>query len=353
MRGRYRLTAAGFVGVLVGPGVRFVLRPKIPRANLHLLLDPDAPPDDSSDQSTPEPGSDALNFLAGRLADTLNCQVRAGLSRGYVERADHQAYLQGRLDLAAQLRDPAALRDRFHVVRDDFTTDRPIHRLPKAIAERILHSPHLSPTTRARLRAALNGYADVSAIMPDRSALEAVADPDRPLVDLCQMIVNGLQPGEASGSMSTPGFLIDLGWVFERYVERTVRAAVPDVAAQTAFRYHGPVPPDQPDLIGRPDAVVRQAGRAVCAIDAKWKQLAGPPPAADVHQALAYAVGLGCRDVRLVYPGRRSIAWRYDLSESGVRLTVHTLRVVGRKVACERSARRFGRELRDFAGFSL
>ena len=82
-----------------------------------------------------------------------------------------------------------------------------------------------------------------------------------------------------------------------------------------------------------------------CAIDAKWKRLDGPPPAADVHQALAYAVGLGCRDVRLVYPGRRSAAWRYDLTEGDVTLTVHTLRVVGPRAACERSARRLGRAL--------
>jgi hypothetical protein len=114
---------------------------------------------------------------------------------------------------------------------------------------------------------------------------------------------------------------------------------------QREFCYHAPVPAGQPPLTGRPDFVLRRDGTAVCVLDAKWKALDGPPPAADVHQALAYATGLGCRDVRLVYPGRRGAAWRYDLTESDVTLTIHTLRVVGPREKCERSARNLGRKI--------
>lgn len=340
--GRYRLTAGGFVGVLHAPGVRFVLRPKVPRANLCHLLDPDAPPDCVLDPAVAEPGADALDFLARRLAAGMRARAAAGLSCGYVEHTDQQAFLRGRLDVAAQLREPPTSRDCFHVTRDEFTADLPVHQVPKATAEGVLASPHLSPGARALLRDALAGYADVSSAPAD---FDRLPDADRPFLDLCRLVAGALRPGEAGGPTLGPGFLIDLERVFERYVERVVRAAAPDVAAQTEFRYHGPVPPGQPTLTGRPDAVVYQGGRVRCAIDAKWKRLDGPPPAADVHQALAYAVGLGCRDVRLVYPGRRSGAWRYELNEGDVALTVHTLRVVGPREACERSARRLGRAL--------
>jgi 5-methylcytosine-specific restriction enzyme subunit McrC len=341
--GRYRITTGGFVGVLQSPTVRFVLRPKVPRANLYHLLDPDAPPDEVPNSSDSEPGSDALDFLARRLAAGMRQRAAAGLSRGYVERSDRQPFLQGRLDVPAQVREPATARDRFHVTRDEFTTDLPLHQFPKATAEAVLASPHVSAPARALLRDALIGYADVSSVFP--ADLDRVPEADRPFVDLCRLVAGVLKPGEAAGLVGGPGFLIDMEKVFERYVERVVRAAAPDVAAQAEFRYHGPVPVGQPTLVGRPDTVIRQNGRVRCAIDAKWKQLDGPPPAADVHQALAYAVGLGCRDVRLVYPGRRSAAWRYDLTEGDVTLTVHTLRVVGPRAACERSARRLGRSL--------
>jgi 5-methylcytosine-specific restriction enzyme subunit McrC len=339
--GRYRLTASGFVGVLNAPTVRFLLRPKIPRANLYHLLDPDA--DEVPISTQPVPDDDALDFLARRLAVGLCWRAAAGLSRGYVERSDRQAFLQGRLDMAAQMRDASPARDRFHVTRDEFTTDRPVHQLPKATAELVARSPHVSAATRAMLLDGLAGYTDVTSEFPDPAAL---GDADRPFLDLCRLVLDALRPGDAAGPTGGPGFLIDMGTAFEWYVERVVRAAAPDAAAQLEFRYHGPVPAGQPTLVGRPDNVVRRAGRVDCVIDAKWKRLDGPPPAADVHQALAYAVGLGCRDVRLVYPGRRSATWRYDMTEGGVILTIHTLRVVGSRAACERSARRLGRALR-------
>jgi 5-methylcytosine-specific restriction enzyme subunit McrC len=343
--GYYRLTAGGFVGVLHAPTVRFVLRPKVPRTNLYHLLDPDAPPDHAPDSTHPELGSEALDFLARRLAAGMRQQAAAGLSRGYVERSDRQPFLQGRLDVTAQVREPPTARDRFHVTRDEFTTDLPVHQFPKATAEAVLASQFVSAATRTLLRDALTGYADVTSACPDAAALAHVPDADRPFLELCRLVAGALKPGEAAGPTAGPGFLIDMERVFERYVERVVRAAAPNVVAQAEFRYHGPVPVGQPTLVGRPDTMIRQAGRVRCAIDAKWKQLDGPPPAADVHQALAYAVGLGCPDVRLVHPGRRSAAWRYDLTEGDVTLTVHTLRVVGPRAACERSARRLGRAL--------
>src|SRR5215210_3542032 len=68
---RYRLTAQGFAGVLHTPNLRIVLRPKIPAANLYLLLDPDAPADLVADRSAAGPGTEAVGFLARRLADEM------------------------------------------------------------------------------------------------------------------------------------------------------------------------------------------------------------------------------------------------------------------------------------------
>jgi hypothetical protein len=142
-----------------------------------------------------------------------------------------------------------------------------------------------------------------------------------------------------------PVFLLDLERVFEYYVRRALRTGLPpgELEVQREFIYHAPVPAGQPPFVGRPDFAIRRDGRVCCVLDAKWKVLDGPPPAPDVHQALAYAAGLGCRDVRLVYPGRRYSAWRYKLVEGETVLTVHTLRVTGSREKCERSVRRLMR----------
>jgi 5-methylcytosine-specific restriction enzyme subunit McrC len=346
--GRYRLTAQGFAGVLHTPNLRIVLRPKIPAANLLLLLDPDAPPDTVPDPAAAEPGTEALDFLARRLAEEMRSRAAAGLRRGYVERSDQQAFLQGRLDVAAQSRETPAGRARFHTTREEFAPDLAVHRLARATAEALLTSPLLTVPSRAALRVAVSGYAEVPSCPLDRAEFDAPStDADRPLTDLCRLLVEGMRPGDLPGEVIGPGFLLDLERVFERYVERGLRSGLPPgvLEAQGEFIYHAPLPVGQPPLAGRPDFVVRQDRQVRCVLDAKWKALDGPPPAADVHQALAYAAGLGCRDVRLVYPGRRYVAWRYELVESETVLTVHTLRVVGPRERCERSVRRLLRAI--------
>jgi len=348
---RYRITAQGVAGVLLTPNLRIVIGPKIPKANLLLLLDPDAPPDTVSDATTPEPGTEAIDFLARQVAAAMRYQAAHGLSRAYVESTDRLPYLQGRLDVAAQARESRALRMQFHVSRDDFTADTPLHQLTKATAASVLASPFVFAATRAALQAALIGYAEVTSVKLDLHALdhlpvEQLDKPSQLLCDLCRMLAHGLRPGASSGAVTGPAFLLDLEQTFERYVEHGLRAHVPAALdTQPEFLYHKPAPPGQPPIIGRPDFVVRGNGRLTCVIDAKWKALDGPPAAADVHQVLAYAAGLDCKNVWLVYPGRRSTTWRYELSRSDVTLTLHTLRVVGTREKCDASMRRLARAI--------
>ena len=95
----YRLTTQACAGVLHTPNLRLILRPKIPAANLFLLLDPDAAPESVSNAAAAELGTEAVDVLARRLADVMRARAAIGLRRGYVERTDQQPFLQGRLDV--------------------------------------------------------------------------------------------------------------------------------------------------------------------------------------------------------------------------------------------------------------
>src|SRR5262249_5789820 len=142
--------------------------------------------------------------------------------------------------------------------------------------------------------------------------LFARAQPDRlteayrPLLDLCRLLADGLAPGERSGEMPGPAFLIDLERVFERFVTRGLVEVVADtpgaVSVQPPHRLRGEG--TAPAIVLRPDVTLGRDGRPVLVVDAKWKRLprAGPLPT-DVYQALAYGAALRARRVVLVYPG--------------------------------------------------
>jgi hypothetical protein len=346
-RGVYRVTARGFAGVIVAPTCRLLLRPKLPLRHLCYLLEPDADPPAVPDFSAADAGFDLLDLLAGHLARLLEERAAAGLHRAYVEEAAQGPALQGRLDVAAQVRAGPAGRDRFHVRRQEFTADNPCNRVPKATAEWLLATPMLAEPTRHRLRAALASFDTVAAepLTPELFAA-ALADPRagdyRALLALCQLLADGRQPEARAGEIPAPAFLFNMDQVFERYLTRGLQRRLGDaVEVQRTVTPHPPAA-DRPALQMRPDLIVRgPAGRVI--VDAKWKRLRRSPlRPADVYQVLAYAAALGAARAVLVYPGRHDRVWHYPL-DRGPALEVRTLRVIGEWPQLERSLGRLAR----------
>jgi 5-methylcytosine-specific restriction enzyme subunit McrC len=356
-RDLYRLTPTGHVGTIVAPHCRLLIRPKIPLRNLFHLLDPAGPVPVSEDRTATVPGADLLDFLAGQLARLLAERAARGLHRAYVERSLHGAFLQGRLDLPAQLREAPARKDRVHCRAEEFTADVPCNQVPRATAELVLRCPLLGEAARQAVRGALTPFAEVSPVPlgPDSfagAAADRLAEAYRPLLDLCRLVAEALRPGEAAGDRACPAFLLDMERVFEHYLTAHCVAAWGSrgectFSVQPLFRPHVPVA-NQPDLSMRPDLTLDRDRRPVLVVDAKWKRLAkGALITADVYQVLAYCAALGVGRAALVYPGRRNRRWEYEFADSPVRLEVHTLRVVGSREACQQAARRLARALQN------
>ncbi len=354
-RDRFRLIPRGHVGTIVAPHCRLLIRPKLPVRNLFFLLDPDASAPPEEDRTTAGQGSDLLDFLATRLARLLAECAACGLHRAYVERPVQGPFVQGRLDLPAQLRDAPGRKARVHCRHEDFTADVPCNQVPRATAELVLRSLLLGEAACAALRRSLGPFADVSLVSlgPDLfAAVEAdrLAGPYRPLLDLCRLLAEALGPGATAGAAPCPAFLLDLERVFERYCIRHFAAAWDGrddergrwrVAVQPHLRPH-PAGAGQPDLAMRPDMMLECDRRPVLVVDAKWKRLR-KLITADVYQVLAYCAALGVARGALVYPGRRNRAWEYRFTAAPVRLTVHTVRVTGPREACGAAARRWAR----------
>ncbi len=354
--GHYRVTPLGHVGTIVGPGCRLLIRPKIPLENLFHLLDPTGPLPVTADYTEAQAGTEALDFLAGRLARLLAERAAAGLHRAYVEKAESGPFLQGRLDVSAHLREPAGRKDQLHCRYEDFTADIPCNQIPRATAELVLRSPLPGDPVRAALRQALTPFAEVRSVALDPPAFQMAAadrltEAYRPLLDVCRLLAEALDPGAAAGATPCPAFLLDMDRVFEQYVTGGIVRSLAGsrrytVAVQPPYLANRPVP-GQADIHMRPDVTIDRNGRPVVVVDAKWKRQAGcPVMTEDVYQVIAYATALGARRAVLVYPGRRDRVWRYPLANAEIGLDLCTLRVVGSREKCLRSLARLGRVVR-------
>ena len=353
--GRWLVTPGGRVGVITAPTCRLVIQPKLPLANIWYLLDPDVDPPLLSDANTPAAPASLLELFANVFGTSLRTRVAAGLARGYAERSGQGGVLQGRPDVAAQLRENPLLKDRLHWRGDDLTTDVPCNQVVRATMETLFGCELVSADLKGTLRGLLPAFEGVRPLVPagwaDRLDQARYPADYGPLLGLCRLLLEGLVPNEV-GTTSGPSFLLDLERVWERYVLRCVRwafhavagAVLHDQADYHVARDH----PDQPDLTMRPDVVVERNGRPFLVVDAKWKRpRAGTLVQADVYQALAYAVSLSAPRTVLVYPGRRELRYVYAPDRPGCTLEVVTLRAVGSAEACRRALRRLGRALRS------
>jgi 5-methylcytosine-specific restriction enzyme subunit McrC len=355
-RNCYRITPAGHVGVIAAPDTRLIIRPKVPLRSLFFLLDPGTAVTITDDRTTPVPGDETLTFLTSRLVQLLEERVAAGLHRGYTERAEQGSFLQGQLDVAAQLREVSPRRDQLHCRFEEFTADVLCNQLPKATAERVLRSPLIPEGVRSILRRALSPFESVGTTPLHADAFAAVTlnrltESYRPLLDLCRLLVEGLGPSEDTGEFHCPTFLLDMERIFERHVTAAVVRGFANrerfaVAVQPWFRVAEP-DASHPEVRIQPDVVVSRDGRPWLVVDAKWKRPGKIPLVTDdFYQVLAYCSALGVKRAALVYPGRRNRRWIYRVAQSGVCVEVYTLRVIGERAECEAAVVRLGRRLR-------
>jgi 5-methylcytosine-specific restriction endonuclease McrBC regulatory subunit McrC len=342
--GVFVLRPTRLVGLIVAPSCRLVIRPKLPLRSFAFLLDAE---DDLQSHAGSASEFDVLDFLTRRLLRLLGERLAAGLHRSYVELSDDGSFLQGRLDVSAQLREEPR-RDRLHGRRQEQTPDVPCNQVIRSTLELLERSALVGGAARASLLQAIAALAGVSPIalggeLFARALADAATVSYRPLMELCQLVFESLQMTATVGT-SNGAFLIDLERLFERHVTRGIQGGL----AGSAFRVE-----EQLLLrVGggtvqlRPDVLVWQGERAHLVADAKWKRLRpGAVHPRDLHQLLAYGSVVGAQRLALIYPGQSDTCYGFHL-EDGIEVRVYLLRVTAGRKACIRSQQRLGRSLR-------
>lgn len=328
VEGRQRLKLDNYVGVLQTPcGTVIEIVPKhhaeggsLPEARALLrklllaLLDVPAR----------EVGPAALQLFDASLSEwvmqqflqALDVLLGRGLRMDYVRVEDELPFLRGQLNLNAQLRQPPGKRHHFHVRHDVYGPDRPENRLLKLALERVRQSTQSPENWRMAQELSVRLY-EVPAsrqVAQDFRAwgTDRLLAHYRAVKPWCELILHQHMPLAISGEHQGLSLLFPMEKLFERYVARWLRRALPPgVEMRAPARSQSLCMHDGASIFRlEPDFFIAQGGQR-WVLDTKWKLLNAADRSgkyglsqSDFYQLYAYGQkymgGAGC--MALIYP---------------------------------------------------
>jgi 5-methylcytosine-specific restriction enzyme subunit McrC len=325
--GRNSLTVMNYVGVIRTPsGSEIEILPKhiadtdgVPGARRVLLqmisrslgINPRVA-DEASLKVLRRPFTDWIGQMFLRETALL---ISKGLRQEYQSIEGRERYLRGRLDVAKQLRAGPTAASSFNIQHDVFIIDRPENRLIKTAVDFIARWTTVPSTLQlaTELKHLLREVPVSRSVTSDFTLWRS----DRlmihyqPTKELCRLILTGQTPFSVSGESLAQSMLFPMERLFEDFVARSVRSALPahfEIRRQPrTYKLCSYQQKEWFDL--RPDLLVTGEGQ-IWIIDAKWKLLNSDPQdrfglsQADLYQLNAYGQTYlgGKGDLWLVYP---------------------------------------------------
>lgn len=314
--GHYDVRAANVVGVLVAPGLRVTIRPKLPVARLFYLL--------GYSSRTPTLGSlapfdedqDLLEVLAPHFARALAQALSRGLVREYTGREDMLHAVRGRVDLLGLMTHRFGIWPPVPCEFIDHTADTLPNRLLLA-ATALLRKLTSSADVDATLGALEARMDEVTHVRFPASRVPS-ADLDRrhthceAAVRMAELVLRHMSLEVRAGSVRSTSFLIDMNALYEDFVVAAVGNALHGDAARRWTKHPRGIYLDEARQIRLvPDAMLKDRSRhPVAVVDAKYKVIEGPEHS-DIYQMLAYCTRLRLRHAVLVYastpPGKHRL----------------------------------------------
>jgi len=302
---RWVLTARGWVGhIPLTPQLHLVLEPKVPVANVFRMLEYAYRLGRfESGVVSAESLQDIYEQLAVVLAKRILERVRKGLHRMYVPREECSTYVRGRIDLRRLAQ--ASWDPRITCQYREHTADIDDNRILAWTLFTVVRTTFRRQDALRLVRKAyrrLQGYTslgpvDVSDVIA--RSYHRLNEDYRPLHGLCHFFLSHAGPSYRHGEHTMVPFLIDMARLFEKFVaawliqhlEYPLRV-VPQKREElnTAGNLHFDI-----------DLVVwdQNADRPVAVMDTKYKTARHAP---DLHEVIAYAQTVGCREAALIYP---------------------------------------------------
>lgn len=303
--GWWSITARDHVGSLVVDDLELLIRPKVRPENLFLMLEVGLPPRAWRREAFGYAAStDLLPSVISFFARTVETTLARGVLRSYRAHADRVVALRGRLDVTAQLRNPAVVAPiacRF----DEYTADINENRYLRAALRLSIRVPRVLVEDRRRLLrnlASLEEVADIP-VRPDdleRMTFTRLNVHYEPALRLARLLMENVSLRDQRGRTAASSFLVDMNKLYERFVTERLRRAL---RGRLEVRSEPPVHLGEGRrVLMKPDLEFRRHGRTVLVGDTKYKLTADAKARnADYYQMLAYTTALDISDGVLIY----------------------------------------------------
>jgi 5-methylcytosine-specific restriction enzyme subunit McrC len=221
-----------------------------------------------------------------------------------VEEEDELAAVRGRIDVPASLRLGVRGRPALRCRYEELTCDVGDNQILLAALVLLARSRALSAPTRAQVEEAARLMAVDVTLRPVRPAECLGRDYDRLNIDyrdlhhLARFFLAHLSSDLGDQAAGAP-FTLDMAHLFERFVARRLRAALPD---HLRLVEHERLDLADEDDRSNPDLVIKdRAGVPVAVLETKYKDGA-KLARSDLHQVVFYATALRCPVGALIYP---------------------------------------------------
>lgn len=246
--------------------------------------------------------------------------VKRGIRNDYISVKEELPFLRGRLQVAAQLRQPIGRPHLFQVEHDEFLPDRAENRLIHSALKKVVRWAKSYENQRLAnellfvfddIPTSANVKQDFKRWFNDRSMVHY-----KPVKPWCELILNEQSPFSLAGSHHGLSFLFPMNDLFEKYVAVVLRKQLAkgyklkEQAASKSLVEHN----NQPMFQLKPDLLIQDNNENNLAVlDCKWKVIDENDgenkygiSQGDMYQLFAYGhkylVGEEKREMFLIYP---------------------------------------------------
>jgi len=332
--GAYHLTPGSVVGAVDVGDLSVFIAPKIGIPQLLTLV--------CFADGTFEPRRELFDYpreqaLPDVLALALGSAARRafgrGLLHGYRSEDDALPTVRGRIQIDEQIRRRHGIAPPIEVRFDEFTDDIAANRLVKSAVGLLGRMRLRSPAARRELGWIAGILVNVSPVEYPAGAVPEVRfdrlnEHYREVVGLARLVLQHCTFESGRGGVRASGFRVDMAAVFQRLVTAGLRQALG--LSTGTFGEQVIQSLDEGGAVNlRPDLTWRHGASVVFVGDAKYKNLAGGLPNADIYQMLAYVTAADLPGGLLIYAEGEAEAAIYTLRGSRRRLEVVALDLSG------------------------
>ena len=257
-----------------------------------------------------------LEIFIRMFVNEISILTKQGLKSAYRLMEDNLPFLKGKMLIADNIRFNVVNKDRFYVIYDEFSLNRPENRLIKLTLERVMSLTRdgYNKLNTSRLlsyfesvTSSNNIEADFSKCTNDRSVNHYAQ-----ALKWCRVFLKHKGFTPYAGREVALALLFPMEKIFESYVASIVREqAGGDVRVKTQDSRFSLFDDPQPAFSLRPDIVIEKEDQTIV-IDTKWKLLSERKrnldiSQADMYQMYAYGKKYDADRVVLVYPRSEAV----------------------------------------------